>query len=456
MVFSGARGKKEQLRQMIAAPMLMESATGKILATPVTKSYAEGLDVGDYWLTQHGARKGTLQRAQGTSDPGSMSKDLINTTMNTLIVSEDCATHSGIRMDVDHPDITDRFLAQEIKLKDGTKFKAGSQLSPEILTRLKNNREKSVVVRTPLKCAHGEGICAKCYGLNEKGHLHDVGTNIGILSGQAMGEPAVQMAMDAFHTGGLATGRGGASVSRLERLKQIIKLPKTLRGEATVAYASGTIANIKPDPVGGHDVFIDGIRHYVSQINPKLRVGDAVKKGDSLSHPEAIINPRHVLDATKDIHAVQNLLTQQLHSPATKDPNQTVAPGLYEREGVRRRNIEVAVRAMTNLTRIKDPGDSHWDMGDVAPHAIIEEWNRNRDKTEKAIVHEPELRGSGQMSEASRDWMARLNYQRLHDTVQAAAAQSWKSDIHGSNPIPGYAQGAEFGKPPAGKPKHNY
>jgi DNA-directed RNA polymerase subunit beta' len=444
MVTSGARGKLEQLRQMIAAPMLVQDSQNNIIPTPITKSYAEGLDIGDYWLAQHGARKGTLQRVLGTSEPGVVSKDIMNTTMSTLIVSPDCKTNHGLLMDVTHKDIVDRFTAKPYKLKDGTIIKAGTLLTPEILNRLKNSKIDKVLVRSPLKCNHGDGICAKCFGLNESGKLHDVGTNIGVLAGQALSEPAVQMAMDAFHTGGVATGRGSLSVDRLTRLGDTLRMPKKLKNSATLARVSGKVTDIKKDAVGGVDIFIGGERHYVPKhlVSPDIKIGTEVKKGMPIS--KGFINPHHLLPLT-DIHTVRNFLTDEMYS------------GLYEKEGVRKRNVEVVVRALTNLTKIKDPGSSTFIHGDVAPTSIVEEFNRNLPKGKKPIVHEPMLRSIEQVPLiGSTDWMARLNYRELHNTIQQAAAQSWKSDIHGRHPIPGLAFGAEFGKPPPGKPKGAY
>jgi DNA-directed RNA polymerase subunit beta' len=446
MVYSGARGKREQLRQMVAAPMLMQDAQNRTIATPVTKSYAEGLDVGDYWLAQHGARKGTLQRAMGTSEPGAISKDIINTTMSTLIVSPDCKTTQGIHMDINSRDIHDRYTAKPYKLKDGTVVKEGTLLTPEVLSRLKNAKESKLMVRSPLKCQHGDGICSKCFGLNEGGKAHAVGTNIGVLSGQSLGEPAVQMAMDAFHSGGIAAGRGASSVGRFERLRQLLSMSKQIKNEATLSRLSGKVTDIKKDTVGGLAVFVNGERHYVPApaADHDLQVGHEVRKGQTLSRPESPINPHHLLKLT-DMPAVQNYLTNELHG------------GLYEKEGVRRRNVEVVVRALTNLTKIVDPGHGPFLHGDIAPHSVVEEHNRTLGKGRKPVVHEPILRNIEQVPlTGTSNWMARLNYRDLQKTIQEAASQGWKSNIHGNHPIPGLAYGKEFGKPPTGSKPHSY
>jgi DNA-directed RNA polymerase subunit beta' len=451
MVFSGARGKTEQLRQMISAPMLMAGPAGRVVTTPVTRSYSEGLDIGDYWLSQHGARKGTLQRSAGTRDPGSMTKDIINSTMSTLIVSDDCGTKHGVSMPLNHSDIHDRYTAADYKLKDGTHIGAGAQLTPSLVDKLKHalgREDREIQVRSPLKCQHGEGLCAKCYGLNENGKLHALGTNIGTIAGQALGEPATQLAMDAFHSGGLAAGRGGASVSRIQRLRDLLTMPKNLKNSATLSEVNGHVTAIHQNTaIGGYDIRVDGHTHpAILEHNPDLKVGAKVSRGDSLSASHAPINPIQLLDYTKNLDKVQGYLTSELYQ------------GLYKKEGVRQRNIETVVRALTNLTEVKDPGTSHWIAGDVVPHSVVEEHNRGvrGNPAERPVHHESVLYGSQETPQTGNDWMARLNYRKLKSTLLHGAAEGWKSDIHGTHPIPGIARGSEFGRPPKGKKPFAY
>jgi DNA-directed RNA polymerase subunit beta' len=317
-------------------------------------------------------------------------------------------------------------------------------------------------VRTPLKCAHGQGLCATCFGLAEDGKLHEPGVNIGVLASQAMGEPATQLSMDSFHTGGIAAGVGAGSVDRLTRLRQLLEMPDKVKNEAALSRVSGRIHSVKKDAAGGVDVFVETkgpdekveqVRHYVPAklVREDITPGMTVRRGDTLSH--GVINPHRYLDATKDIHAVQNMLASELHSPADDKGKE----GLYAKEGVRRRNIEVVVRNVTNLTRVKDPGHSEWVPGDIVPRTVVEEFNRAHPDPFHHITHEPILKGTGEIPHLiNRDWMARLNYQQLHTTMQQAAAMGLKSELHGTHPIPSLAYGSEFGRPPPGTPKHHY
>jgi len=150
---------------------------------------------------------------------------------------------------------------------------------------------------------------------------------------------------------------------------------------------------------------------------------------------------------------VQNYLTQELHSA----PEEKNGKGVYGGLGVRRRNVEVAVRTVTNLTKINDPGHSDHLHGDVVPRSVVEEFNRNLPKGKDPIKHSPILKGIEHVPDlASQNWMARLNYQRLSSTLQQAAAEGWKAELHGNHPIPGLALGSEFGKAPKGYKPGSY
>lgn len=447
MVSSGARGNMSQFRQMTIAPMLMKDGLGNTITTPVKKSYTEGLDIGDYWTTLHGARMGTLQRVEGTSEPGSLTKEIANVVMGNMIVSRDCGTHQGIHMDLHDSDIHDRYLAAPVKLSGGNTLAAGTVLDGNTLSLLQKHKVDKVVVRSPLKCAHGKGLCSKCYGLNENGHLHEIGTNIGIIAGHAMGEPATQLAMDSFHTGGVAASRGAGAVDKFTRLNQLLEFPKTLPNAAVLAKASGVVSKMDRDlATNGWNVHIGGERHFIpAQREPThdgqiLRAGVTVKKGDPIS--DGHIDPKKYLEHT-DIHTVQNYLTDELYN------------SIYKDERVRRRNIETVVRSLTNLTKIKDPGDSDFHHGDRALRTVVEEHNRNLEPGKKPILHQPVLRGAQQMAlDQHQDWMARLNFQRLRETLLEGTAKGWRTDLHGTSPISAYAYGAEFGKGTKENPHH--
>jgi DNA-directed RNA polymerase subunit beta' len=420
--------------------MLVMDAKGRVLPTPIRKSYAEGLDVSEYWTSVSGARKGAIQKVQSVSEPGYISKMVMNTTMDTLVKDNDCGTDKGISLDVDERDILDRYTAAPIKVGSRT-LPAGTLITPEIKSTLRNNKVGKVVVRSPLRCLHGPGICQKCFGLDSDGHLPPVGTNIGILAGQALGERSVQLAMKAFHTGGSAASKSGLT-DDFQQVQDLLNLPKVLPGSATLSAVTGKVEEIRKDPAGGHDVIVDGRRHYVPNSRgvpmydgSPLKKGMDVKKGSAISGGP--VNPHELLELTGIEHTQGHL-----------------AGALYDRyksEGIRRRNAEVVVKAVTNLTEVLHPGSStHFIRGDYAPTSQVVAHNRSLAVGQKPVLHKPLLKGVDMMPlEVQEDWMAKLNHERLHDTVIDAAQRGWTSHIHGPHPIPAIAYAAEFGR---GKP----
>lgn len=199
MMESGGMSKWVQVKQLSGAPIMFEDAKGEPVPVPVLRSYSEGLRLADFMTAAHGARMGTLSKSQGTSEPGYLSKKIVNSTIGITVTGSDCGTKRGVQMSVDDPDVIDRYLAEDVVAGKGRVLRKGTLVTPEIRDTLRNNKMSRVPVRSPLRCTHGDGVCAKCTGLSDQGKDYDQGTAIGVISAQALGEPATQMAMNAFH-----------------------------------------------------------------------------------------------------------------------------------------------------------------------------------------------------------------------------------------------------------------
>lgn len=432
-----ARGNWDQFSQLVFGPMLVEDSTRKKVPVPITKSYGEGLSVSEYWAAMHGARKGTLDRVQGTQEPGAVTKDIINTVMPIHITSEDCGTTNGVTLSPSDRDAVDRYLAHPVKLEHEI-VPAGVLLTPSLAQKITTAGVPTVVVRSPLHCRMPEGICAKCFGHNEHGRLHSVGTNIGVIAGHAMGEPITQLTMKAFHTGG-ASGTGSSAVDSFQRVKQLLTLPGKgkLPNAATLAEVSGHVDKVTPDQRGGSTVVIAGKAHRVvtGKVFPHIRPGAVVQKGDTLS--TGPVNPHELLEQTRSMNRVRDYMTEELMH---KD--------LYGGLGVRRRNVETVVRGLTNLARVNAaPDESPYLRGQVTQLSELEAHNDTAHNDGRPLVSfEPHLRAINQVPLAgSEDWLARLNYQQLAKTYTEGAAQHWKSDVT-KHPIPGIAHGVGFGR----------
>lgn len=451
MMKSGIKPQMEAYRQITMAPMLVMNAKGEVIPNPIRKSWSEGLDTGDYWTQMSGARKGVIQKVQSVKDPGYFTKQVVNTVMNNSILAEDCGTKRGISLDVSEKDILDRYLSEDIKVGNKV-LKKDTLITPGVRDTLRNNKVNKVLVRSPLRCEHGRGLCSRCYGLDENGENVTTGKNVGIVSAQSIGERATQLSMKTFHSGGVApvgekSKQQAALTDGFNRVQQLVQMNKTVPGSATLSTVNGVVDSVSKDKAGGYSVVISGVRHYIPQDRGEPMVfsgnkavpitkGSKIQKGAPLSGGP--INPHEMLPLT-GINKVQSYVSGALHD-------------LYKSEGIRRRNIETAVKSMTNLTKIRNPGDNpEFIRGDFAPTSYVQALNKQlvKDKR-KPIEHTPVIKGVKTMPlDIQTDWMARLNHERLTDTVIDAANQGWKSDIHGTHPIPALVYGAEFGK---GKP----
>jgi DNA-directed RNA polymerase subunit beta' len=433
MVVSGSRGKPEQLKQIISTPALVKDAKNRTVPFLIDRSYSEGMDVASYWTTLHGARKGTIQKTQGVREPGYLSKLVINSTMGQLVTEDDCGTREGVQMDVDDPDVLDRYLPRGERI-GGRRYRRDTLTTPEIVSSARRGNKSTILVRSPLRCKAKDGICKKCMGLNENGRDYDTGTNIGVIAGQSIGEPSTQLSLNVFHTGGLAKGKGAQSFSTFDRMKQLLTMPKEVPDEAPLARKGGRVTKVEKAPQGGDYLYIGNDQHYIPSTQTlAFKRGDTVGRGDALTM-DGVVNPKQLLPL-KGIEAVQDYLSDQIHGVL-----KSAAP-------VRKRNVEVVVKSLTNVTRVDDPGDHpDWAPGDLRPASQVTDWNRKK-RGKKSVTHTPVLKGIDVLpKELEEDWIARMNFQDLSRTLAQAAREGWRSNVHGFHPIPALAHATEFGK----------
>jgi DNA-directed RNA polymerase subunit beta' len=424
MIDSGARGNMTQMRQMVSAPMLLTDTVGNTVPVPVTRSYAEGLDSAGYFIQSYGARKGAVDRSLQTSVPGYYSKRIINTMIDTTVTIQDCGTKRGALVPLEES--LDRYTAGV-----NMGIQPDTLVTSRVLDKYKKKGKEKIRVRSPMYCEAKEGICSKCFGKRETGRDSDIGDNIGTISAQAIAEPATQMQMRTFHTGGVAEGGiGGNLKSGFERILQMTDLPSTIRGSSVLSEADGKVDQISPAPAGGFFVHVANMKHYVpASQRVEVEEGQRVTKGDALSTGEK--NP-HDLLRLKGMDYTRDYLSREIRDE-------------YRNQGIRIKPniVDTMVRSLTNLTRIDDPGDTDWVPGDYAPLAVVEK----RIEEGSKITHRPELKGINQAAlYGNEDWLSHLNFQGLKKTVVNAATKGWSSSIHGTNPIAAWAYGAEFGK----------
>lgn len=475
MVVSGARGSKSQLRSILATPLFVTDARGRIVPTPIRKSYAEGLDIGDYWTSMYGARRGMMDRAIQTSLPGAFSKDIMANTVDNVIAGGDCGTKEGISLPIESSDAIDRYLAGN----QGAVVH-NTLVDQRAISQLKRAGAKTIKVRSSLSCRLPKGICQKCYGLDESGTLPDLGENVGAISGQAMSEPLVQMVMNTFHTGGTASD--AKEPAGYQRIDQLLKMPKIVPTAAALSTKTGLVSKINPGLGGGFDVYIGDTKIYVARgLKLKVKVGSSVEAGDPLS--DGVIKPQDLVKY-KGMDEAQRYVVDELQRA-------------YKGQGVgmQRKTFETVVRSLSNTTQVMNNSkDSEFVPGDIAPYTVVRAYNENLlhkvdvdsaaghklaknygpfnkgyellekdikllkalghkqiEVNRDAVVHAPVLKSVNALPLLKGDWMSALGYRNLAKALVEGAGQAWSTDLKDYHPIPAFAHGAAFGDGKDGK-----
>jgi DNA-directed RNA polymerase subunit beta' len=428
-----ANGKYEQFKQMISAPLQVQDADSNVSPEPIRKAYSEGFKGIDYWNSLPGVRAGTLARKKGTMEPGARAKDIINLGINLVVTEDDCGTHAGVAINTEEKDTEGRFLCEPVTCGQKT-YKYNTLIDSDILSDIRKEH-KSVKVRSSLTCAMTKGVCKKCQGLTEMGREYEIGENAGVNSAQSLSEPLTQMAMKLFHTGGAATGGSSSHHNAVDRLTEIFEMPKTLRNKATITTIDGSVKKIEEDKVaGGYVITIDAEQFRVPAGKQLLvGVGDDVTKGQALCNGP--INPHELLECA-GMGAVRGYLLKEMHS-------------VYGSYGIRRRHVETILRNMTNTVQIiKDPEYEILPGESIARTQALN-INEERKKESKApLEFKPILKSIYESVQLNTegDFLAGLNYQEIRNVVTEGVTYGAKSKLHGLNPLPGIAFGAEFGK----------
>ena len=475
MMRAGARGKPIQLMRTANAQIhANDPVTGSVIPWLIPRGYSEGLKPSEHWVANTEARTNLINARVAVTEPGAASKVLINNMNNIMILGEDCGTHNGIMMDTSDPNIMDRYLA-----RSEAGFTRNTLVTPHVISKLRNKR-KLVMVRSPMTCELNDGVCQKCQGLDERGQLHHLGTNIGIRSAQAISEPITQMQISARH--GV---RGETSdirkVRGMEGLKQMMEIPKSFINKATLATSEGKIDLVERAPQGGFNIHAAAQKYYIPPgLSPIVREGQNVSPGDALS--DGIPKPDEVVQF-KGLGAGRKYMVERLND-------------IYRDRGIDldRRHLEILARSHLNHVRIEEDPESRFHPGEIvnystllksladdvkevpvkeAPGNVLAKGTLHHmagtpvtqemvkelvsNKIKNVIVSSSPPKISFFMRPLSRnpllnpDWMARLGHRYLKETILEGAHTGQVSDIHGTHPVPAYAYGREFGKGVGGR-----
>lgn len=426
---SGAMGSKyNQVEQLIISPLQVTNFDGSVVPDVVRKSYSEGLSLSDYWDSIPGVRAGTLSRVAGTSEPGAKAKDLINLNISTVVSEKDCGTTNGVPINTSDTDLESRYLVETIKA--GSKvYKRNTLVGPDELKFIRKYH-KTVNVRSPLGCKALNGVCKLCAGNTENAKTYEVGENAGILSAQSLSEPLTQMAMNAFHTGGSASGKGAEVGGHFERLALLFNAPQTVPDSAQIAPSEGRVDKIEKDKVaGGTLITVSGEVVRVPQNKEILvKVGQRVKAGQALS--SGPVNLHELLEAS-GMPRVRQYMLEKMQD-------------VYGGYGVRRRHVEMLLKNLTGIVQVVDDPIADHAPGDLLTAQQVRRINAERkEKNKETIKAKPKLLGINQAVRVATegDFLAQMNYQHVRASLIDGMAHGAKSSLHGFNPIPGLVLG---------------
>ena len=365
MMNSGARGSINQFSQMAGMRGLMAKPNGEAVEIPITTSFREGLSVNDFFLSTHGARKGSADTALKTADSGYLTRRLVDVAQDILVRENDCGSIAGleVRNLVDDKDgsvieslgerLLGRFTAKKV-LHPETKetiVDKGEMLNENLVAKIEKAGVTSVEIRSILTCKCANGICQKCYGSNlATGVLVECGEAVGIMAAQSIGEPGTQLTMRTFHQGGVASGEDiTQGLPRVEELFEA-RMPK---GKATIAEITGKVESIEEASGKFKIMVLNDVdtREHVTNYGAKVKVniGDTVNAGDKLT--EGAISPKELLAVTDPI-TTQEYILREIQK-------------VYKSQGVdiSDKHIEVIASRMINKIRIVEEGDTEFVAG---------------------------------------------------------------------------------------------
>ena len=430
MADSGARGSDKQIKQLAGMRGLMADTTGKTIELPIKSNFREGLDVLEYFISAHGARKGLSDTALRTADSGYLTRRLVDVSQDLIIRDLDCAEGRDTIPSMEITELADdqekieslqeritgRFLAEDIINPETGEIviKANHMVTPkrasQVMDALSKMGRQSVKIRTVLTCRSKSGICAKCYGANlATGKPVEVGEAVGTIAAQSIGEPGTQLTMRTFHTGGVA---GGDITQGLPRVEELFEARKP-KGLAILTEIPGVV-EIRDTKKKREVIVTDNesaqSKTYLIPYGSRLKVkeGQILQAGDILT--EGSINP-HDLLKIKGVKAVQDYMISEVQR-------------VYRLQGVEinDKHIEMIVRQMMKKERINEAGDSRFIPGTTVDRLDFEDENERLIKEgKKPAEGKRTMLGITKASLATDSFMSAASFQETTKVLTEAA-----------------------------------
>ena len=432
MADSGARGSDKQIKQLAGMRGLMADTTGRTVELPIKSNFREGLDVLEYFMSAHGARKGLSDTALRTADSGYLTRRLVDVSQELIIHEVDCAKKGAeipgmyVKAFMDGNEeieslqerITGRYLCEDIVDKDGNILvKANHMVTPkraELIIKRgvdeKGGELKKIKIRTILTCKSHSGVCAKCYGANmATGEPVQVGEAVGIIAAQSIGEPGTQLTMRTFHTGGVA---GDDITQGLPRVEELFEARKP-KGLAIITEFAGTAAI--NDTKKKREIIVTNnetgeSKAYLIPYGSRIKIQDGaeLEAGDELT--EGSVNPHDILKI-KGLRAVQDYMIQEVQR-------------VYRLQGVEinDKHIEVIVRQMLKKVRIEEAGEAEFLPGTSVDILDFEDVNEKlAEEGKEPATGEQIMLGITKASLATNSFLSAASFQETTKVLTEAA-----------------------------------
>lgn len=460
MARTGARGNPAQLASGTSTPLMSINVKGELIPLVIKNSFASGMTPGEHLAMSYMGRGSTVLSQLSTALPGALFKRLAPTVFHETITIDDCGTHNGIiQSAVDKKSILGRVEAGTNKLIDEDYF-----------ADIQSSGKKQVKVRSSLTCEAHEGVCKKCYGLMGSGKMPEIGENVGVIAAQSISEVLTQSMLSVKHKATVGERKGNI----YDQASNILNNPKqNFKDEATISEINGKVNDIAITPLKDFHVFVDGVRHFVPRTQQLIvNKGDTITQGDPLS--TGVINPRKLVDL-RGIGSGRKYLAKELRN-------------IYG-GGLDPRHFEVISKNLIKYVEVQDPGDSGFLPGDkISVNAISKHLQEKDSETplsqakgktlSRSIFeltpgtildqnHLDELHKHGVSSVSTsnselkvtpvvpglqtaklldKNWISKLSFTKLENTIKDAAALGQESPTHSTDPIAPYVIGNEFGE----------
>jgi len=429
---SGAKGSWDKVRQMIYSPVTISGFEGPIPHV-VQNGYADGLDFMDYWVAAKGNRPALYTSSIEVRDPGYFSKQLLRSTLGSVVTPGDERPDEGIEYSIDHPTVLYRYLAADLVSPKGvTIAKAGDAVTEDIIASAEAQGVTNVSVRSPLTSKAKMGYYAKDFGRLPGGEKPRVGSDIGVISSHTLTEPAVQLSLRAFHGGGAAM-----SANQVEGLHAIWPLlngraPSAVK--ATMAPVAGKVKTISKMRGGGYSVTMEDGTQFNTSTNANMMIhpGQTIELGAQVN--EGLMDPNEIMKY-RGLRAMQNYLVDQIEKN-------------YGSNAPDRRYIETVVASLTRYGKVLNPG-SHQDLmtGDIKDIKELEAINREAENEASPIEFEPVFDGMDyDLSKNEKDWGVKMLGRDMIRQLQESASLGLFSPFKSTKPVMPFLRGIDFGE----------